>query len=76
MRTVETLSAAVEAHKASDRHSSSVQRKETTSEPSSDKARADESEVALILIGDESREKGGTRESKVSGDVHSPPRNA
>ena len=73
---MEAPSAVVEAHKASDTHSSSVQRKETTSESSSDKARADESEVALTLIGDESREKGGTRESKVSGDVHSPHRNA
>ena len=73
---MEAPSAAVEARKVSDTYSSNVQRKETTSEPSPDKARADESEVALILIGDESREKGGTRESKVSGDVHSPHRNA
>jgi hypothetical protein len=69
---MEIPSAAVEARKASDTHSSKMQRIETNSEHDLDKAHVHESEVALILIGDGCREKGGTRELKVSGDVHSP----
>ncbi|MHA2323401.1 MAG: hypothetical protein ACXACG_17370, partial [Candidatus Thorarchaeota archaeon] len=70
-RTVETLSAAVEARKASGTHSSSVQRNETTSGPSSDKAHVHESGAVLILTGDSGHEKGGTRELKVTEEVHS-----
>jgi len=62
-RTVEIPSAAVEARKASDTHSNRLQRTETTSEYDSDKARVHESEVALTLAGDGSREKGGTQRS-------------
>jgi hypothetical protein len=64
----------VEARKAFGTYSSSVQRKETTSGPSSDKVHVHESGAVLILTGDSGHEKGGTRELKVSGDVHSPHR--
>jgi hypothetical protein len=70
-RTVETPSAAVEARKAADTHSSKVQRKETNSKSVLDKARVHESGGILILSGDSGREKGGTRELKVIGEVHS-----
>jgi len=36
------------------------------------KARVHESGAALILIGDECREKGGTRKLKIMEKVHSP----
>jgi len=74
-KTVETPSAAVEARKAADTHSTRMQRTETTSKLDLDKARVQESEVALILIGDECHENGGTRELKVSGEGHSPHEN-
>lgn len=70
---MEIPSAAVEAHKASDTHSNRVQRTETTSGHSSDKAHAQEPRAVLALSGDGRHEKGGTRKSKVSGDIHSPP---
>jgi hypothetical protein len=70
-RTVERLSAAVEAHKASGAHSSKLQRKETTSGLSSDRAHVRQSGGVLTCSGDGSREKGGTREFKVTGEVHS-----
>jgi transposase len=70
-RTVETPSAAVEARKASGTHSSKSQRNEATSELVSDRAHVHESGVALTLTGDDSHEKGGTRELKVAGEVHS-----
>ena len=70
-RTVEIPSAAVEARKAADTHSSKLQRTETTSGPSSDKAHVHESEGTLTLTGDSGHEKGGTRELKVIEEVHS-----
>ena len=70
-RTVEIPSAVVEARKAADTYSSKLQRKETTSEPDSDKAHVHEVEVTLTLTGDGGREKGGTRELKVIEEVHS-----
>jgi hypothetical protein len=70
-RTVEIPSAAVEARKASDTHGSRLQRTETTSELDSDKAHAHEVGATLTLTGDSGHEKGGTRELKVIGEVHS-----
>ena len=75
-RTVETPSAAVQARKASDTHSSRLQRNEATSELVSDRAHVHEPGAVLALTGDSGHEKGGTRELKVSRDVHSPHRNA
>jgi len=63
--TVEIPSAAMEARKASDTHGSRLQRTETTSKPSLDKAHVHESEGTLTLTGDSGHEKGGTRELKV-----------
>ena len=40
-----------------------------------DRAHVHESGAVLILTGDSGHEKGGTRELKVSGDVHSPHKN-
>jgi hypothetical protein len=74
-RTVEIPSAAVEARKATDTHSSRLQRNETTSELDSDKARVITSDSDPAYTGDGRHEKGGTRELKVSGDVHSPHEN-
>jgi IS605 OrfB family transposase len=48
-----------------------VQRTEATSETTSDKAHAQESGAVLTLSGDGSHGKGGTRELKVTGEVHS-----
>lgn len=70
-RTVERLSAAVEAYKASGTHSSRSQRKETTSGLSSDRAHVQGSGAVLALTGDSGHEKGGTRELRVKGEVHS-----
>ena len=70
-RTVERLSAAVEAHKASGAHSSKLQRNETTSGPSSDRAHVQGSGGVLTLTGDSGHGNGGTRELKVTGEVHS-----
>ncbi len=70
-RTVERLSAAVEARKASGTHSSNVQRNETTSGPSSDEARVITSDSDPAYTGDGRHEKGGTRELKVIEEVHS-----
>jgi transposase len=70
-RTVGKLSAAVEAQKATGTHSNWSQRKETTSELVSDRAHVQGSGAVLTLSGDGSREKGGTRELKVTGEVHS-----
>ena len=70
-RTVEKPSAAVMARKASDTHSSKLQRNETTSELVSDRAHVHESGGVLTFSGDGSREKGGTRELRVTGEVHS-----
>ncbi len=70
-RTVEIPSAAVEARKASDTHSSKLQRTETTSKPSLDRARVITSDSDPAYTGDGRHEKGGTRESKVIEEVHS-----
>lgn len=70
-RTVEIPSAAMEARKAADTHSSKLQRTETTSEPSSDRAHVITSDSAPAYTGDGRHEKGGTRELKVIGEVHS-----
>jgi IS605 OrfB family transposase len=75
-RTVEIPSAASDALKVSDSPGKTVQRKEATSEQSSDKACVHESGTALILIGDECRENGGTRGLKVAEKVHSPSKKA
>ena len=69
--TVEIPSAAVEARKASDTHSSRLQRTETTSEPSSDKARVITSDSDPAYTGDGRHENGGTRKLKVNEEVHS-----
>ena len=47
------------------------QSKETTFEPSSNKAHVHESGGILILSGDSGHESGGTRELKVIEEVHS-----
>jgi hypothetical protein len=70
-KTVEAPSAAVEARKATDTHSSRLQRTETTSGLDSDKAHAHEVGATLTLTGDGGREKGGTRKLKVIEEVHS-----
>ncbi|MGY5871747.1 MAG: hypothetical protein RTV72_05855 [Candidatus Thorarchaeota archaeon] len=69
--TVEIPSAAMEARKASGTHGNKLQRTETTSKPSLDKAHVHESEGTLTLTGDSGHEKGGTRELKVIEEVHS-----
>jgi hypothetical protein len=69
---VETPSAAVEARKASDIHSNQLQRTEATSKHALDKAHVQESGATLTLFGDGSHGNGGTRESKVTEEVHSP----
>jgi IS605 OrfB family transposase len=71
VRTVEIPSAVIHAREGAEAECSAVQRTEAASEPSSDKARVHESRAVLTLIGDESRENGGTRKLKMSGEVHS-----
>jgi len=61
----------IDSRKAFDTHSSKLQRTETTSKPSLDKAHVHEVGAALTLTGDGGREKGGTRELKVIEEVHS-----
>lgn len=68
---MEKSSAAVEAHKASDTHSSSVQWKETISGRSSDKVHVITSDSDPMYTGDGRHEKGGTRELKVIEEVPS-----
>jgi IS605 OrfB family transposase len=70
-RTVEIPSAAVEARKASDTHSSKMQRTEATFKHSLEKAHRQESGGVLTFSGDGGHEKGGTRELKVTEEVHS-----
>lgn len=70
-RTVETPSAADGARKASGTPGSTVQRTEATSGLVPDEARVHESGSVLALTGDGRREKGGTREFRVSEGVHS-----
>ena len=71
-RTVETPSAADGARKASGTLGSRLQRTEATSGLVPDEARVHEAGSVLALTGDGRREKGGTREFRVSGGVHSP----
>ena len=68
---MEIPSAAVEACKATDTHSSRLQRTETTSEPSSDRARVITSDSDPAYTGDGRHEKGGTRKLKAIEEVHS-----
>jgi hypothetical protein len=70
-RTVEIPSAGVEARKASDTYNNKMQRTEATSKHSLEKAHVQESRGVLTLSGDGSHEKGGTRELKVTEEVHS-----
>lgn len=70
-RTVEIPSAAVEARKATDTHSSRLQRTETTSKLALDRARDITSDSDPTYTGDGHHERGGTRESKVIEEVHS-----
>jgi hypothetical protein len=77
-RTAEIPSAAIDARKASDSQGNIVQRTEAQSgrrnnvPMTSDKVRVRESGGVLTLAGDSCREKGGTRELKVTEGVHSP----
>ncbi|MGY5879439.1 MAG: hypothetical protein RTV31_04265 [Candidatus Thorarchaeota archaeon] len=68
---VEIPSAAMEARKATDTHSSKLQRTETTSKPILDKARVMTSDLDPMYTGDGRHEKGGTRKLKVVEEVHS-----
>jgi IS605 OrfB family transposase len=70
-RTVERPSAVIDTREGNGCHSSAVQRTETTSGLVSDRAHVHESGAVLTLTGDSGHEKGGTRESKVTGEVHS-----
>jgi hypothetical protein len=71
-RTVEEPSAADGARKASGSLGSTAQRTEATSGLVPDEARVQEAGSVLALTGDGRREKGGTREFRVSEGVHSP----
>ncbi|MFO7837107.1 MAG: transposase [Candidatus Thorarchaeota archaeon] len=72
VRTVEQPSAATDAHKAADSRGNLAQRSEAPSGSDPDKARVQASGGVPESAGDSRHEKGGTRELKVSGEVHSP----
>jgi transposase len=71
-KTVEQPSAATDARKATDSRGNLAQRSEAPFGSDPDKARVQTSGGVPEFAGDSRHEKGGTRELKVSGEVHSP----